>query len=50
MIADERVTGLAELRNHPGVYLGVESELAKIAAGKGKAIGGQRLHRSILLV
>src|SRR5512140_2379339 len=27
MIADERVAGVAELMNYPGVYLGVESEL-----------------------
>src|ERR1700748_785167 len=35
MIADERVAGVAELMNYPGVYLGQESELAKIRAGKG---------------
>src|SRR5271167_2343737 len=40
MIADERVAGVAELMNFPGVYLGMESELAKIAVGKGKAIDG----------
>ena len=40
MIADERVAGVAELMNYPGVYLGMESELAKIRAGKGKAIDG----------
>lgn len=40
MIHDERVAGIAELMNYPGVYLGWESELAKIAAGKGKAIDG----------
>jgi len=40
MIADERVAGVAELMNYPGVYLGQESELAKIRAGKGKAIDG----------
>src|SRR5436309_2039696 len=40
MIADERVAGVAELMNYPGVYLGVESELAKIEAGKGKNIDG----------
>ncbi len=40
MIADERVAGVAELMNYPGVYLGHESELAKIRAGKGKAIDG----------
>jgi adenine deaminase len=40
MIADERVAGVAELMNYPGVYLGQESELEKIKAGKGKAIDG----------
>src|SRR5258708_28798271 len=40
MIADERIAGVAELMNYPGVYLGLESELAKIAAGKGKNIDG----------
>ena len=40
MIDDERVAGIAELMNYPGVYLGVESELAKIQAGKGKNIDG----------
>src|SRR5258706_5340662 len=40
MIADERVAGVAELMNYPGVYLGQESELAKIRAGKGKVIDG----------
>src|SRR5882724_8861065 len=40
MIADERIAGVAELMNYPGVYLGAESELAKIAAGKGKIIDG----------
>jgi adenine deaminase len=40
MIRDERVAGIAELMNYPGVYMGWESELAKIAAGKGKAIDG----------
>jgi adenine deaminase len=40
MIHDERVAGIAELMNFPGVYLGTKSELAKIAAGKGKAIDG----------
>jgi adenine deaminase len=37
---DERIAGVAELMNFPGVYLGVKSELAKIDAGKGKAIDG----------
>jgi len=40
MIADERIAGIAELMNYPGVYLGDESELAKIEAGKGKSIDG----------
>src|SRR5213593_3049614 len=40
MIADERIAGVAELMNYPGVYLGAESELAKIKAGKGKNIDG----------
>jgi adenine deaminase len=40
MMHDERIAGVAELMNFPGVYLGVKSELAKIAAGKGKAIDG----------
>ncbi len=40
MIADERIAGIAELMNYPGVYLGHETELAKIKAGKGKAIDG----------
>jgi adenine deaminase len=40
MIHDDRVAGVAELMNFPGVYLGVKSELAKIEAGKGKAIDG----------
>jgi adenine deaminase len=40
MIADERIAGIAELMNYPGVYLGDDAELAKIQAGKGKAIDG----------
>src|SRR5258706_3635801 len=40
MIADERIAGVAELMNYPGVYLGEENELAKIRAGKGKTIDG----------
>jgi adenine deaminase len=40
MISDERVAGVAELMNYPGVFLGAKSELAKIEAGKGKAIDG----------
>ncbi len=40
MIGDERIAGIAELMNYPGVYLGDERELAKIEAGKGKSIDG----------
>jgi adenine deaminase len=40
MIGDERIAGVAELMNYPGVYMGAESELAKILAGKGKNIDG----------
>jgi adenine deaminase len=40
MIADDRIAGIAELMNYPGVFLGCESELAKIDAGKGKVIDG----------
>ncbi len=40
MINDERIAGVAELMNYPGVFLGMESELAKIHAGKGKLIDG----------
>ena len=40
MMHDERIAGVAELMNFPGVYLGFKSELAKIEAGKGKAIDG----------
>lgn len=40
MIKDSRVAGVAELMNYPGVFLGHESELAKIQAGEGKAIDG----------
>lgn len=40
MIADDRIAGIAELMNYPGVFLGLESELAKIDAGKGKVIDG----------
>src|SRR5258705_3700269 len=40
MISDERIAGVAELMNYPGVYLGMESELDKIQAGKGKNIDG----------
>ena len=40
MIHDDRIAGVAELMNFPGVYLGAKSELAKIEAGKGKVIDG----------
>src|SRR4051812_13280205 len=40
MMSDERITGVAEMMNYPGVFLGAESELAKINAGKGKVIDG----------
>src|SRR5438270_13609185 len=40
MMSDDRIAGVAELMNYPGVYLGHESELAKIQAGKGKSIDG----------
>ena len=40
MMHDARVAGVAELMNFTGVFLGSKSELAKIAAGKGKAIDG----------
>ena len=40
MIGDERVAGVAELMNFPGVFLGTKSELAKIEAGKGKCVDG----------
>ena len=40
MIGDERVAGVAELMNYPGVYLGWESELAKIDAAGGKCVDG----------
>jgi len=42
MIADERIAGVAELMNFPGVYLGAKSELDKIEVGKSarKAIDG----------
>ena len=40
MIHDERIAGVAELMNFPGVFLGSKEELAKIEAGKGKAIDG----------
>jgi adenine deaminase len=40
MMSDDRIAGVAELMNYPGVFLGHESELAKIAAGRGKVIDG----------
>lgn len=40
MIGDDRVAGVAELMNFPGVFLGQKNELAKIEAGKGKCIDG----------
>ena len=40
MINDERIAGVAELMNYPGVFLGFDSELDKIRAGKGKPIDG----------
>lgn len=40
MIADERIAGVAELMNFPGVCQGVKSELDKIEVGKGKNIDG----------
>jgi adenine deaminase len=40
MIGDERIAGVAELMNFPGVFLGMKNELAKIEAGKGKCIDG----------
>src|SRR4051794_17596510 len=40
MIADDRIAGVAELMNYPGVFRGDETELAKIAAGKDKVIDG----------
>jgi adenine deaminase len=36
----ENVLGVAELMNFPGVYNGVESELLKIAAARGKRVDG----------
>jgi len=40
MISDERVAGVAELMNFPGVFLGDKKELAKIEIGRGKCIDG----------
>ncbi len=42
MIADERVAGVAELMNYPGVYLGQESELAKIARARARRLTAMR--------
>src|SRR5438270_1138418 len=40
MMSDDRIAGVAEVMNYPGVFLGHESELAKIDAGRGKVIDG----------
>jgi adenine deaminase len=40
MIGDDRIAGVGEMMNFPGVFLGVKSELAKIDAGKGKCVDG----------
>jgi len=40
MIGDDRIAGVAELMNFPGVFLGTKSELDKIDAGKGKCVDG----------
>jgi adenine deaminase len=40
MIHDERIAGVGEMMNFPGVFLGAKSELAKIDAGKGKCVDG----------
>src|SRR5581483_9763266 len=40
MIADDRIAGVAELMNYPGVFLGMESELAKIDIGWNKVVDG----------
>ncbi|MFL6514849.1 MAG: adenine deaminase [Chthoniobacterales bacterium] len=40
LIGDDRIAGIGELMNYPGVFLGMESELAKIEAGKHKVIDG----------
>lgn len=39
-ISKDGIAGVAELMNFPGVFLGWDSELAKIDAGKNKAIDG----------
>ena len=40
MIGDDRIAGVGEMMNFPGVFLGAKSELAKIEAGKGKCVDG----------
>jgi adenine deaminase len=40
MIGDDRIAGVGEMMNFPGVYLGARSELDKIDAGKGKCVDG----------
>ena len=40
MIGDDRIAGVAELMNFPGVFLGARSELDKIEAGKHKCVDG----------
>jgi len=40
MIGDDRIAGVAELMNFPGVFLGAKSELDKIDAGKHKCVDG----------
>jgi adenine deaminase len=40
MIGDDRIAGVGEMMNFPGVFLGAKSELAKIDAGKGKCVDG----------
>src|SRR3954469_16321878 len=40
MMSDDRIAGVAELMNYPGVFLGHESELAKIDVGGNKVIDG----------
>ena len=40
LISDDRIAGIAELMNYPGVFLGLDTELSKIDAGKGKVIDG----------
>jgi adenine deaminase len=40
MIGDDRIAGVAELMNFPGVFLGDKSELDKIDAGKHKCVDG----------